>query len=98
MWELGWSFGSLDHPVEGVGNNVGGMDVEKWEDGEMGGGSKVGRGTCGSWDGAVASHLPPHCCSPAPGLGPRFPTHSKYSQFRQLPKYPPFWTLEILSN
>ena len=50
--------------MEGVGNNVGGMDVEKWEDGEMGGGSKVGRGTCGSWDGAVASHLPPDC-SPA---------------------------------
>ena len=34
MWELGGSFGSLDHPVDGVGNNVGGMDVEKWEDGE----------------------------------------------------------------
>ena len=44
----GMRFGSLDHPVDGVGNNVGGMDVKKWEDGEWEestvGGGHVGAG------------------------------------------------------
>ena len=81
MWELGGSFGSLGHSVDGVGNNVGGMDVEKWEDGEWEE-SKVGGGHVG----AGMELSPPICRLTAapPGLGRRFPTHSKYSQFRGL--------------